>query len=376
MTKKRMMIGLMIIGLVVGTVSLWPEDNPLHAWPGLVDISGEELDFAPRFGRNDPSSISTGTVAYWGRATDQDGKPMTGATVTAFLRIHFGGGRGPETVRRQIRIADDGTFTIAGGAGIWLVITIAKPGHTPFIRKVELHPSLERFRSTKDAPEELICWRNVGQGKPQNAEIWTSVPWPLCRHFRLDLVNRKVVGPEEAGDLEIEMPLAMEPFRDGKMQVPEDLGVTLSAVDGAFGFCHTPDGAFNVNFGPEHLPWQPSERHPLLNEKSFGGIRDVYTPFQTLSLIFVERGGMDRIPLPMRFREHFMGGGSFGADVAFRSRGDQVAGRVSLSTFFTDKQSGEPPGYFVRIYGSIAQGSRGWNESEPYPKYLLPDPKP
>lgn len=375
MTKKRMTISLIIVGLLVGTVSLWPEDNPLHAWPGLVDLRDKELDLAPRFGRDDPASISTGTVAYWGRATDQDGKPMTGATVTAQLRIHFGHGHGPKVVYRQIRIADDGTFTVAGGSGVWLVLTIAKPGHTPFSRTFQLHQSRERYHPTKEAPEELICWRNVGQGKRQNAEIWTSVPWPLCRHFRLDLVNRKVVGPEEAGDFEIRIPLETEPFVDGKPQTPREVGVTLEAVEGSFGFNYQPSSSktYSQEAGPAHWSWQPSDRHPLLNEASIGGIRSVYAPFVTLTFKPIEE--VKKLSRELQFSEHSdTHAGISDSQIVFHSRNGQVAGRITLSGAFSSGEPGGTRGYLVQTYGTIVQGSLGWNEREPAPKMLLPEP--
>jgi len=376
MKKRNLTIGLVISILVAGMVSLWPEEeSPFHGWPGLVDITTEPLDFTPRYGVNDPASISTGQAAYWGRATDQDGNPLAGATVTAYLVVHFGHGHGPKHWKAQFQVADDGTFTVAGGSGIMLTITVAKPGHTPYLRRFELHPAKERFRPTKDAPEELIVWRNVGNGKRRNAEIETTVPWPLCRHFRLDFLQRKVVGPEEVGDLEIRLPLMDDPVVDGKLNVARELSATLEVVDGSFGFCYEPTSrVYDPLVGPAHWSWQPSDRHPLLNEQSIGGIRDTYAPFMALTFKPIEV--VKTLQRELQFSEHSDTHGGIGGNIVFRSRKDQVAGRIKLEAFFTDKEPGKSPGYFVRIYGAITQGSRGWNEREPEPELLLPDPNP
>lgn len=379
MKLKRILSVLIILSvMVVGTVSVWPEeDAPFHAWPGLVDITLMDLDSTPRYGRDDPASIMSGAASYWGRAVDQDGNPMKGATLTAQLGVHFGHGQGPKTWSKQILLGDDGTFTLAGGSGMGIGITVAKRGYTPYDRYYYLHPAKERFRPTKDAPEELIVWRNVGHGMRRNAEIETTVPWPLCQHFRLDLVQRKVVGPEEPGDFEIRIPLNVEPFEDGKFQVPREIGAILSTIDGAFGFCREPTSkVYSIEAGPAHWSWQPSDDHPLISESSFGGIRNVYSPFETLSFLPME--AVKQLPKAQQFSERSRTHGDMrGLRMAFHSRNGQIAGRISLEDAgFLPGDRHRPPGYFIRLLGEVAQGSHGWNEREPEPELLLPDPEP
>jgi len=374
---RRTLILLVLLG-VGGSIALWPqEESPFHGWPGLVDIAGKQLDFTPRYGANDPASISTGEAANWGRATDQDGKPLAGATVTAYLVVHFGHGHGPKHWMVQFRVAEDGTFTVAGGSGIMLTITVAKPGHTPYLRRFELHPEKERFRPTKDAPEELICWQNVGQGKRQAASMRASVPWPLCQHFRLDFLQRKVVGPEEPGDLEIQLPLTASPFVDGKLEALDPLGtVQLTAVDGAYGFCEMPySRVYTFPIDPFNLPWQPSERHPQLVESSIGGPRSLYCPFVTLT--FESYEARNKSAQELRFgSRHSEYHQLLGREIFFHSRKGQVVGKITLRAIFDLFESQGKEGYFVRVYGTIAQGPGGWNEREPEPELLLPDPEP
>jgi len=379
MKRKRILSVLIILSVVVmGAVSVWPEEEgPFHAWPGLVDITLMDLDSAPRYGRDDPASIMSGAASYWGRAVDQDGNPMKGATLSAQLGVHFGHGKGPKTWRKQIILGDDGTFTLAGGSGMGIAITVAKLGHTPYSRYYHLHPAKERFRPTKDTPEELIVWRNVGNGKRRNAEIEITVPWPLCRHFRLDFLQRKVVGPEEPGDFEVQMQLDADPYVSGKFSAPEDIGPIFTVIDGTYGFCFAPTNErYQPKVGPIGWHWQPSERHPLLSEASYGGLRGVYAPFVILT--FRPRSKVLKFEPNMHFREHTsVQGDMSGNHIAFISRGGKVSGRISIADAkFSQGQPGRPEGYMLRIYGVIAQDSLGWNEREPNPTHLLPDPNP
>ena len=174
-----------------------PEANPT---PQIVPVGD------PR--RRAYEASLQGRVCYYARVIDQDGKPVPQAMILVLLeRLGWGNST---YFKCRTYTDDDGRFSVVGGVGSHVRISIYKAGYTPDGRRGALKGDAELLQATPDAPATITLWKNTGFDRsrlilhrPADEQLRFQYSPPLPARIRFDLVRGIIAKEGEDWDIEL-----------------------------------------------------------------------------------------------------------------------------------------------------------------------------
>ncbi len=169
--------------------------------PPLVIPAGD-----PR--RREYETSLQGRICYYARVIDQDGKPVPKAMVLVLLE-RLGWGNSSYSKCRTYT-DEDGRFSVVGGIGSHVAISIIKAGYTPDGRHGALKGDAELLRATPDAPAIITVWKNTGFSRkdlivhrPADEHLRFNYSPPLPATIRIDLVRGVLAKQGEEWDIQL-----------------------------------------------------------------------------------------------------------------------------------------------------------------------------
>ena len=252
-----------------------PSTSPVPGQPatatGSVPPAAQSKDEQMRAGL---ATLNDQQVVLYGRACDQFGSPVGGATVSASIQVNNGTRVGTDRV--SLETSASGAFTVSGYNGKTLGINITKAGYalattnTRFIYSF-LWPAAERHVPDPRNPVVFGMWKLqtreplVEIGQRYNLD-YKGAP------INFDLLAGKVVPV--GGDIRVTVNRPPGVVSERTLQ---DWSVQIEAVDG--GLIRTSMAEARVTFQAPEAGYQTADTlimSPNAPHKWFGGIDQVY----------------------------------------------------------------------------------------------------